>query len=240
MTENIDTTLDSIDLVIFDCDGVLIDSEKIASRTLSAALGKAGIEMSPQQVFLRFIGNSVGDIKLICEKNLGLKDADRVFTDWAADLLEEFARSLRTMDGIEDAVSAIGRPKCVASNSGMVRLRRSLGLFELWKAFEGAVYSAESVARPKPAPDLLFHCAEQFGADPRACVMIDDNVHGIIAAREAGMIPVGFIDPEDPRPARLQVLREAGAVACATGAAELHAALELAAAHVAEGQVKAG
>jgi beta-phosphoglucomutase-like phosphatase (HAD superfamily) len=113
----------------------------------------------------------------------------------------------------------------VASNSTYARLEKSLGLLPLWGRFAPAIYSAEMVARPKPAPDLPLHCARAFNARPERCVMIDDSPHGVTATRLAGMIPIGFVDPADPRPGRADILREAGARFVVTGAAELPEAL---------------
>lgn len=217
----------ALDLIIFDCDGVLIDSEPIASRTLASALAAAGIEIDAQEAHRRFTGHSEPAIRQMCLA-LGLRDPDAVFLGWHEAIYAEFARALRPMPGMTELVAALDRPKCVASNSTLARLRRSLGLLPLWQSFAPAIYSAEMVARPKPAPDLPRHCAQAFGARPERCVMIDDSPHGIKATVAAGMIAIGFVDPADPRPGRAQVLRDAGAWAVVQGAAELGPCLEAA------------
>jgi beta-phosphoglucomutase-like phosphatase (HAD superfamily) len=107
----------------------------------------------------------------------------------------------------------------------MERLQRSLGSLDLWSHFSSRVFSADAVTRPKPAPDLLLHCAREMSAAPEHCVMIDDSPHGVEAAVAAGMVAVGFVDPTDPRPARRALLLEAGAMVVATGADELLEAL---------------
>lgn len=220
--------LDNIALVIFDCDGVLIDSEPIASSTLADSLRGAGIDITPAQSHAKFTGNSIRVIRQMIIDDYAVADVDALLAAWNAVLFDTFARRLTAMPGIVDVVGRLSRPKCVASNSTLLRLERSLGLLELWGHFEGHVYSAEAVARPKPAPDLMLHCARSFDVDPVRCVMIDDSPHGIEAAVAAGMVPIGFVDPADSRPDRAAVLFASGAAAVATGAAELPAALSLA------------
>lgn len=219
------TDLANIDLIIFDCDGVLIDSEPIASRTLAEALQRAGVEITAAEAHERFTGNSVSIIRDMIARDHGLADVDDLFSGWHTELFAEFARSLTPMSGMAGLVKSLSRPKCVASNSTMQRLKGSLGHLELWELFFPRIYSADAVARPKPAPDLMLYCAEQFGVAPDRCVMIDDSPHGIEAANAAGMLAIGFADPADPRPDRTETLRRAGARFVATGVPELRAIL---------------
>ncbi|WP_454857183.1 HAD family hydrolase [Rhizobium binxianense] len=211
----------TIDLLIFDCDGVLIDSEPVASRTLAKALQRAGIGLSATDVHRRFTGFSEKEIRRMCADEFGLADADPVFSEWHSEIYEEFARSLRPMPGIEHLVWSLPQRKCVASNSTLERLRRSLGLFDLWQAFDPHVYSAEMVLHPKPAPDLFLHCAATFAVEPARCLVVDDSPHGIVAAVAAGMTAIGFVDPADPRDGRHAVLSSAGASLVVSGAEEL-------------------
>lgn len=214
-----------IDLVIFDCDGVLIDSEPIASRTLAVALQKAGIAITPAEALHVFTGNSEAIIRQMCIDDYGLKDVDATFADWHETLKVAFATDLAPMKGMAELVSSLTLPKCVASNSRIARLRQSLGNTALWNMFAPHVYSAEQVERPKPAPDLLLHCARQFGSAPENCAMIDDSAHGMDAARAAGMLAIGFVDPNDPRPGRQDILARAGADHVVTGVEGLSALL---------------
>jgi HAD superfamily hydrolase (TIGR01509 family) len=213
------------DLIIFDCDGVLIDSEPLASRTLSEALTAAGVAMTPLEVHQTFTGKAEVDIKRLCVEEFGLKEPNAVFSGWHKTLFETFARELKPMPGMASLVAALETAKCVASNSRQERLAASLGRTVLWPAFAPHIYGADSVARPKPAPDLLLHCAAKTGVSANACVMIDDSPHGITSARAAGMISIGFVDPADPRPDRAGVLRAAGADHVAVGAGELTSVL---------------
>lgn len=209
------------ELLIFDCDGVLINSEPIAARVMQEALQSAGVSISLLDVHVRFVGYAQADARRICMEELGLADADAVFRDMGDRLYSEFARSLTLMPGIAELVRALPARKCVASNSGMDRLRNSLGLFDLWDEFAPDIFSADMVEKPKPAPDLFHFCASRLGTDPTRCVVIDDSPHGIAGAVAAGMTAVGFVDPEDPREGREAVLLAAGATTVATGPAEL-------------------
>lgn len=217
--------LENIALVIFDCDGVLIDSEPLASRTLAEMLQEAGISIDAREAHVRFTGNSEPTIRRICEEEFGLTDVDARFEAWHENLYREFGRSLRSMPGMDAVVASINRPKCVASNSSPDRLQKSLGRLDLWEHFYPAVFSAQMVARPKPAADLVLLCAEKFQVRPEHCVMIDDSPHGIVAAVEAGAVAIGFVDPADPRPDRASLLMASGASFIANGAAELLAAI---------------
>ncbi|GAA0606876.1 HAD-IA family hydrolase [Paenochrobactrum glaciei] len=209
------------ELVIFDCDGVLIDSEILSSRTLSEALRRANVDLSPMDVHLHFTGKSERDIRRICEDDYGLTDTDAVFSSWHETLYQAFAVDLMPMAGMADLVHSLQIKKSVASNSRNERLLLSLGRTVLWENLAPHVYGADSVKNPKPAPDLLLHCAAQHNAKPEASIMIDDSPHGISAAVAAGMMPVGFIDLNDPRPNRDTILRNAGAEHIAKGAGEL-------------------
>jgi len=213
------------ELIIFDCDGVLIDSEPVASRVLWQALTRAGISISLKDVHLRFVGYSQADVRRICIEELGASDPDRIFAEARDDLYAEFTRSLAPMAGMSELIHDLDTLKCVASNSGMERLERSLGFFDLWTAFAPNIFSADMVARAKPAPDLFYLCAAKLGVAPAGCMVIDDNPHGIAGAVAAGMTAIGFVDPTDMRPGRAEVLIAAGAHGVATGADELAALL---------------
>lgn len=213
------------ELLIFDCDGVLIDSEPVAGQILQEVLQSAGAEISVNEVRARFTGFAEVDARRICAEELGLPDVNAIFQAVDARLYGEFARSLTLMPGVAELVKALPSRKCVASNSGMDRLRNSLGLFDLWDEFAPNIFSAEMVARPKPSPDLFLYCANELDVEPARCVVIDDSPHGIVGAVAAGMQAIGFVDPADPREGREAVLTSAGAIAVATGSAELSSIL---------------
>jgi HAD superfamily hydrolase (TIGR01509 family) len=214
------------DLLIFDCDGVLVDSEPVASRVFWQSLQAAGVSISHAEVHRRFTGYSESDARRICLDELGVDDVDRVFARSREHLYAAFSRSLQPMPGIDALIRSLPQRKCVASNSTLERLRNSLGLFDLWDAFDPNIFSAEMVAAPKPAPDLFLLCAETLGIDPARCLVVDDSPHGIIGAVAAGMRAIGFVDPADPREGRRAVLADAGAMLVATGADELSRAFD--------------
>jgi HAD superfamily hydrolase (TIGR01509 family) len=216
----------TIELLIFDCDGVLIDSEPVASGTLAQALQRAGVPLSQSEVHRRFTGLSGQEARGLCRAELGLADPEPVFAEAKGALFAEFSRSLRPMAGMEELVRNVRQRKCVASNSDMDRLRRSLGLLDLWADFAPHIYSADMVERPKPAPDLFLLCAGRLGVEPDRCLVIDDSALGIAGAVAAGMAAIGFVDPADPRSGRHEALTAAGALRTVTGAGELAIALE--------------
>lgn len=218
-------TLANTDLVIFDCDGVLIDSEIIASRTMAEALGDYGVAMTQSEAHVTFTGNSERETRAYCQEALGIIDLDGLFANWWKRLYRGF-ETIGEIDGIAEVVSNLNRPICVASNSSLFRLTRSLGRVGLWRTFHGHIFSADHVPNPKPAPDLLLHCATEMRADPARCMMVDDSPHGVESAIAAGMVAIGFVDLRDPRPGRVGVLKGAGAHFVASGSIELRNCIE--------------
>ncbi|MDM9623992.1 HAD-IA family hydrolase [Rhizobium sp. S96] len=212
--------MSKIDLLIFDCDGVLIDSEPIAARTLAHAITHAGIAMTPRDVLVEFTGKSEPELRSILRER-GLSGVDAVFAKWHVEIFAEFRRDLRTMDGIGDVLQGLDIAKCVASNSSVERLKMSLGLLDIWAHFAPNVFSAEMVAAPKPAPDLIELCLARMGASTETSIVIDDSPAGIQAARAAGVKALGFVAPDDPRAGRREVLHAAGAQEVAIGAEHL-------------------
>jgi HAD superfamily hydrolase (TIGR01509 family) len=209
-----------IGLLIFDCDGVLIDSEPIAARTLAHALTRAGIAMTPRQVLIEFTGKSEPELRAILADR-GLADVDSVFAAWHTEIFAAFRRELRPMQGIGEVLRRLDVAKCVASNSTLERLGMSLGLLDLWSDFAPNVFSAEMVAAPKPAPDLIELCLSKMGASGARSVVIDDSPAGIQAAHAAGVKAIGFVAPSDPRSGRREALLAARAQEVALGAGAL-------------------
>lgn len=181
-----------IELVIFDCDGVLIDSERLAVKVDAVVLAALGWPMSEAEIVERFVGRSHASMTADIEAHLGRS----LPPDWDAEFKplydEAFERELTPVPGIVEALDAINLPTCVASSSGHARLRRTLGLTGLYERFAGRILSAEEVAHGKPAPDLFLHAARQMGADPSTCVVIEDSHFGLTAARAANMRSFGY------------------------------------------------
>ena len=173
------------DLVIFDCDGVLVDSERLAVRTEARILASLGWPLGEAEVVERFVGRSAEYMHRQIEDHLGRS------IDWEVEFesryREVFERELRPVDGVIEALGAIEVPYCVASSGTRRKIRFSLGLTGLLEYFEERIFSVEDVARGKPAPDLFLHAAEQLGVPPKACAVIEDSPAGLEAARTAGM-----------------------------------------------------
>jgi HAD superfamily hydrolase (TIGR01509 family) len=179
-------------LVIFDCDGVLVDSEPIAVRIDVEMLAEVGISMSEAEVIERYVGRSPEVILADTEAQLGRRVPDGWFDRGEARIREAFAAELRPVPGIVEALEAIDLPVCVASSSGHENLRFKLELTGLYKRFAGHIFSATEVANGKPAPDLFLHAASRMGAAPADCVVVEDSRYGVQAARAAGMDVYGY------------------------------------------------
>jgi len=181
-----------IELVIFDCDGVLIDSERLAVKVDAVVLAALGWPLSEEEIVERFVGRSHAAMTAAIEDQLGR----RLPPDWDAEFNplydEVFERELTPVTGIVEALDAIDLPTCVASSSSHARLRRTLGLTGLHERFAGRIFSAEEVAHGKPAPDLFLHAAARSGVEPSACVVVEDSHFGLSAARAAGMRSFGY------------------------------------------------
>lgn len=191
------------ELVIFDCDGVLVDSERIAVRIDAQVLGRLGWPLTEAEVVERFLGRRqnymIGEI----ERHLRRTLADAWEEEFLPLYREAFAAELAPVDGVVDALDRIATQTCVASSGTHERIRYSLGLTGLLEHFDGRIFSAEDVAHGKPAPDLFLHAAEQMAADPRACAVVEDSHWGVEAARAAGMAVFAYAGGLTPA-ARLQ------------------------------------
>jgi HAD superfamily hydrolase (TIGR01509 family) len=179
-------------LVIFDCDGVLVDSEPIAVRIDVEMLAEVGVTMSEEEVIERFVGRSPEVILAETEARLGRRVPEGWFERGEARIRRAYATELKPVPGVVEALEAIDLPVCVASSSGHDNLRYKLELTGLYDRFAGRIFSATEVANGKPAPDLFLHAASRMGAAPADCVVIEDSRYGVQAARAAGMDVLGF------------------------------------------------
>jgi HAD superfamily hydrolase (TIGR01509 family) len=176
-----------VTLVIFDCDGVLVDSEPIAVRVDVAMLAEVGVPMSEAEVIERFVGRSPQLIVAAVEAELGHAVPDGWFDRGEERIRAAYVHELTPVDGVVEALAQITEPVCVASSSGHESLRFKLELTGLYSRFEGRIFSATEVANGKPAPDLFLHAASRMGAAPGDCVVVEDSRYGVEAARAAGM-----------------------------------------------------
>jgi HAD superfamily hydrolase (TIGR01509 family) len=181
-----------IELVIFDCDGVLVDSERIAVRVYAALGAELGWPLTEAEVIEKFIGRSiVSNFEQI---------TSRVGPSRAALWQERFGQlhraavdaELTPVDGILEVLDTLTLPSCVASGGRHHTMRHTLGHTGIYPYFgEGRIFSASEVAHGKPAPDLFLHAAKQMGVNPSACIVVEDSKYGIQAARAAGMRALG-------------------------------------------------
>lgn len=182
----------SFDLVIFDCDGVLIDSELISAQMLVMALANRGVEIDLDYVQTHFLGRSYPTVLSQIKTDFSLDLPEGFEADYRARLLAAFETELKPMPGIEALIRRLALPLCVATSSSRKRVTRSLEITGLTGLLGAHVFTAESVRRGKPAPDLFLHAADRMGADPSRCLVIEDSLSGIRAARAAGMTVCRF------------------------------------------------
>jgi HAD superfamily hydrolase (TIGR01509 family) len=180
------------ELIIFDCDGVLIDSEVIANRVNVEVLAGLGIEFTLEEYMERFVGVSLRDEVLEIERLRNIKLPD----DYEARLMNHkykvFDEELKAIEGIVEFVKSIQTPKAVASGSSPQRLEYTLKLTHLWELFAPHIYSTTLVPKSKPAPDIFLYAADKFGAKPEKCLVIEDSTLGVRAGIAAGMTVLGF------------------------------------------------
>lgn len=200
-----------IRLVIFDCDGVLVDSEPLASRVLAEVVSVLGYPLTAEQAIERFTGVSMATVRARIEADWGRAlpdDFEQVVRerDFAA-----FSGKLKAIPGAREMLGRLRLAKCVASSGAVAKMRYTLALTGLLAAFEPHLFSASMVARGKPAPDLFLYAAERMGVRPERCAVVEDAVAGIQAARAAGMLPLAFTGGGHIRPGDGPALRAAGA-----------------------------
>ena len=182
------------DLVIFDNDGVLVDSEGHANRILSDLLNQSGwaVNMTREESMAEFLGRSLAAIRQLIEARLGHALPGDFEERYHARLFKVFDTELTAVPGVEDALERIRVPTCVASSGTHERIRRALKATGLLPRFEGRIFSAEDVARGKPAPDLFLHAARSLSVAPFRCAIVEDSPLGVDAANAAGMVAFGF------------------------------------------------
>jgi HAD superfamily hydrolase (TIGR01509 family) len=180
------------ELIIFDNDGVLVDSEPVANQVLASLLTEYGFPCTPEESIATFMGHSMPQVRAMVEERLGRPVPADLEARYIEQLFPTFERSLRPIPGIEDALRAIDQTVCVASSGTHERIRLTLGAAGLWDRFGGRVFSAQDVVRGKPAPDLFLHAAASLGVDPRRCAVVEDSPAGVTAANAAGMTSFGF------------------------------------------------
>jgi HAD superfamily hydrolase (TIGR01509 family) len=180
------------DLVIFDCDGVLVDSERLSHTVLQQMLAEIGVELTLAQTFDHFMGASTARCRAVLDDLLGRAAPGDFMDRFGTRCFAAFAEGLGAVPGVPDLLAALSVPYCVASNGPHEKMRFTLGRTGLLPLFEGRRFSADDVAQAKPAPDLFLHAARTLSAPPHRCVVIEDSPTGIAAARAAGMTVFGY------------------------------------------------
>ena len=190
--------MSNLELVIFDCDGVLVDSEIIVNRIFAETLTEAGFAITYEEVSQKFVGLSFASCLEMIEQIFGRP----VPTEWLALSKEReiaaLKQELQATAGIADVLKELTLPKCVASNSSPRHIDLVLGLTGLLDHFNGKLYSCHHVDRPKPFPDVYLHAASQMGYAPENCVVIEDSVAAVKAGSAAGMRVLGYAPSDRP------------------------------------------
>lgn len=199
----------SIELIIFDCDGVLVDSEPLAMRVLIAAIARQGVALDPIVAYRDYLGRSLATISTSLKDSHGMPLGREALESMRHDLYALYRQELRANPGVPQMLSRLEVPFCVASSSQPERIRISLELTGLMQWFTPNVFSATMVERGKPAPDLFLHAAAAMGARPAHCLVIEDSPAGITAARAAGMQVFGYVGGSHIGPAGLHQTIEA-------------------------------
>ena len=201
--------------IIFDCDGVLIDSEVLSNQTDVELLAELGIHLELSDYMQRFVGKSAKDVVAGVEQLLGHKLPADFSQRKETRVLVAFDRELKATPEIHtllDHLAGLQTPVAVASGSSIKRLHHSLGLTGLQRYFGPHIYSAQMVERGKPAPDLFWLTAKHLGVEARNCLVIEDSLSGIVAAVAAGMTAIGFVGGSHIGPGHAERLLGSGAL----------------------------
>jgi HAD superfamily hydrolase (TIGR01509 family) len=213
-------------LLIFDCDGVLVDSEHLACAALADLMTALGHAMTAEDAMLAFAGRSLKDVLARAEELLSRPIPRDMGERAALELMARFRRELKAVAGVKDAIAALPYRRCVASSSAPDRLMLSLEVTGLSRLFGDNVFSAVEVANGKPAPDLFLLAAQRIGVEPASCIVIEDSVLGVKAARTAGMAVIGFAGGSHANQDLAERLAAAGAEPVIHSMARLPAAVE--------------
>jgi HAD superfamily hydrolase (TIGR01509 family) len=201
------------DLILFDCDGVLVDSEIIAAQVESKLLRDAGFDITAEDMCIRFAGMDWKNILLTIEKESDIPLSASLI-DKSEKLLDlALEQRVKMIEGVKFALSKITEQRCICSNSSSKRLDLMLTKVGLKPYFAPHIYSAKDLGpdRAKPKPDIYLHGAKQFGVNPSRCLVIEDSTHGVHAARAAGMRVIGFTGGSHTYPTHADRLTDAGA-----------------------------
>jgi len=198
-------------VVIFDCNGVLVDSEPLATAIVSQEFKRTGIALTPDMIARYFIGRRPTDMFAELEIAAGRKLPLDVVATIAGEILRRFRVELRAIKHVSYALSWLRGPKCVASSSSIDRIRLSLESTGLIRYFDPYLFSASDMRNGKPAPDLFLHVANKMRIPPAECIVVEDSAIGVAAGVAAGMTAIGFVGGSHAGPQHASHLRTAGA-----------------------------
>jgi HAD superfamily hydrolase (TIGR01509 family) len=184
--------------VIFDCDGVLVDTEQISNTVLAGLLTQAGLPTTFEDCMRDYRGRSMASVLSLATERHGAALPGDLADRYYAEVKVVFARGLEPVPGVVDALDRIALPSCVASSGPHHKMEVTLRRTGLWRRFEGRIFSASEVERGKPAPDLFLHAARSMGFEPSSTAVVEDSVPGVAAARAAGMRALAFARHTDP------------------------------------------
>ncbi|MGY0559106.1 HAD family hydrolase [Lysobacter sp. A421] len=179
-------------LIIFDCDGVLVDSERITNQVFVDMLNELGLPLTLEDMFEQFVGHSMNQCLDKITSMLGKPPSADFLPAYRARTKNALESGLLPVPGIEDALDKLALPTCVASSGDHEKMRTTLGITGLWRRFEGRIFSVTEVANPKPAPDIFLHAANELNVSPANCVVVEDTPTGVAAAVAAGMTVLGY------------------------------------------------
>jgi len=209
------------DLVIFDCDGVVVDSERIVHAVFGAFIRSLGAHLSDAEMFERFLGLRLAECLGVVEEITGQPVPPGALDRYRADRDRVLREQVQPVEGVREVLESLTIPYCIASSGDLDKMRVTLGATKLLPLFDGRFYSATEVPRGKPAPDVFLLAAQRMGVAPARCVVIEDSVNGVLAGRAAGMTVFGFAGLTAPAK-----LIDAGAALVLSHMRELPALLE--------------
>jgi len=185
---------ENLDLVIFDCDGVLVDSERLANEVFAGVLREVcGLEFTLEEMYDVFVGHSKAQCLAKIEAMLGEPPPDELERRYREDINQALAASVQAIEGIEAVLAQLDKPCCVASSGSHEKMRMTLGKTGLIGYFDGNIFSTSEVERGKPHPDIYLHAARKMGVDdPARCLVVEDSPIGVTGAVAAGMRVFGF------------------------------------------------
>ena len=182
------------DLLIFDCDGVVVDSERIVFEVFGSFIRSLGVHLTDEETREQFLGRSLADCMKIVERFRGSPAPAGSLERYTADRDRVLRERVEPVAGIREVLESLTIPFCIASSGGHDKMRITLGATKLMPLFEGRLFSATEVPRAKPAPDIFLFAAQRMGANPARTAVVEDSVNGVLAGCAAGMTVFGYVD----------------------------------------------